>query len=165
VPNLEQADIVDAVLGGAGAAWIKQSLGNTLRLIRPIIVLDEGHRAYSRLARDTLAGLNPRFLLELSATPNRGLSNILVNVSGRELKDEQMIKLPIRLEVGRKLRWQITLQNAVDRLAELESRRVPFRMARAGTSGRSCSCAWTAPGRTSATRAASWSMRKTPSNS
>jgi type III restriction enzyme len=34
VPNLEQADIVDAVLGGAGAAWIKQSLGNTLRLIR-----------------------------------------------------------------------------------------------------------------------------------
>ncbi len=119
VPNLEQADIVEAALGGEGAAWVKQSLGNTLRIIRPIIVLDEGHRAYSKMARDTLAGLNPRFLLELSATPDPGLSNILVNVSGRELKDEEMIKLPIRLEVGHKLRWQATLQNAVDRLDEL----------------------------------------------
>lgn len=120
VPNLEQADIVEAALGGAGTAWIKQSLGNTLRIIRPIIVLDEGHRAYSPLARQTLAGLNPRFVLELSATPDRGLSNILVNVPGRALKDEEMIKLPIRLEVGRNLRWQTTLQNAVDRLDELD---------------------------------------------
>jgi type III restriction enzyme len=119
VPNLEQADIVEAALGGEGSAWIKQSLGNTLRIIRPVIVLDEGHRAYSKTARDTLAGLNPRFLLELSATPDAGLSNILVNVSGRSLKDEEMIKLPIRLEVGHRLRWQTTLQNAVGRLDEL----------------------------------------------
>ena len=110
VPNLEQADIVEAALGGEGAAWVKQSLGNTLRIIRPIIVLDEGHRAYSEMARDTLAGLNPRFLLELSATPDAGLSIILVNVSGQKLKDEEMIKLPIRLEVGHRLRWQTTLQ-------------------------------------------------------
>ncbi|HLH51850.1 MAG TPA: DEAD/DEAH box helicase family protein [Roseiarcus sp.] len=120
VSNLEQADLAEAALGGESVGWIKQSLGNTLRLIRPIIVLDEGHRAYSEMARGTLASLNPRFLLELSATPDRSLSNILVNVSGRALKDEEMIKLPIRLEVGRKLRWQTTLQNALDRLGELE---------------------------------------------
>src|SRR5581483_9856777 len=120
VPNLEQADIVEAALGGESAAWIKQSLGNTLRIVRPVIVLDEGHRAYSETARGTLAGLNPRFLLELSATPDRGLSNILVNISGRALKDEEMIKLPIRLDVGRKIEWQSTLQNALDRLNELE---------------------------------------------
>jgi type III restriction enzyme len=120
VPNLEQLDLADAALGGEGAAWIKQSLGNTLRVIRPVIVLDEGHRAYSKIARQTLAGLNPRFMLELSATPDREQSNILVNVSGRALKDEEMIKLPIRLDVGRNLKWQTTLQHSLDRLNDLE---------------------------------------------
>lgn len=120
VPNLEGLDIVEAAIGGPDAAWIKQSLGNTLRIIRPMIVLDEGHRAYSPLARATLASFNPRFLLELSATPDRGQSNILVSVSGQALKHEDMIKLPIRLEVGRRLSWQMTLRNAVDRLNELE---------------------------------------------
>ena len=115
VPNLEQLDLAEAALGGEGAAWIKQSLGNTLRVIRPVIVLDEGHRAYSEIARQTLAGLNPRFMLELSATPDRKQSNILVNVSGRALKDEEMIKLPIRLDVGQNLKWQTTLQHALDR--------------------------------------------------
>ncbi len=59
-------------------------------------------------------------MLELSATPDRAQSNILVNISGRALKDEEMIKLPIRLEVAQKVSWQTTLQNAVDRLNELD---------------------------------------------
>lgn len=126
VPNLDQADLAEATLGGEGAAWVKQSLGNTLRIVRPVIVLDEGHRAYSEMARNTLARLNPRFLLELSATPDRGLSNILVNISGRALKEEEMIKLPIRLDVGRKVTWQTTLQNALDRLDELEKKARKF---------------------------------------
>jgi type III restriction enzyme len=121
VPNLEHIDLVEAALGGGGAAWIKQSLGNTLRVIRPVIVLDEGHRSYSEIARGTLASLNPRFMLELSATPDRTRSNILVSVSGRALKNEDMIKLPIRLGVGRNLRWQTTLQHALDRLDEIET--------------------------------------------
>ncbi len=62
-------------------ASIKQSLGNVLRLVRPMIVMDEGHKAYSDIARGTLAGMNSRFLLELSATPNAARSNVLVNVS------------------------------------------------------------------------------------
>src|SRR5262245_27032368 len=120
VPNLEQLGLAEAALGGEGTAWIKQRLGNTLRVLRQVLVLDEGHRAYSEIARKTLAGLNPRFMLELSATPNREQSNILVNVSGRALKDEEMIKLPIRLDVGRNLKWQTTLQRALDRLDDLE---------------------------------------------
>lgn len=118
IPNLDEYDLAEGE-GTPGLA-IKQSLGNTLRIVRPVIVMDEGHRAYSAIARETLAGFNPRFLLELSATPGRNLSNILVNVSGTALKDEEMIKLPIRLEVGKKLPWQATLQNAVERLDELE---------------------------------------------
>lgn len=118
VPNLDEYDLADGK--GTPGITIKQSLGNTLRIVRPVIVMDEGHRAYSETARQTLAGFNPRFLLELSATPDRNLSNILVNVSGTALKDEEMIKLPIRLDVAKKQRWQATLQNAVDRLNDLE---------------------------------------------
>lgn len=118
IPNLDQYDLADGE-GTPGLA-IKQSLGNTLRIVRPVIVMDEGHRAYSETARKTLAGFNPRFLLELSATPDRSLSNILVNVSGTALKEEEMIKLPIRLDVAKKQKWQATLQNATDRLDELE---------------------------------------------
>ena len=51
---------------------VLQSLGNVLRLIRPIIIIDEGHKAYSEIALSTLCGFNPRFILELSATPNTG---------------------------------------------------------------------------------------------
>ena len=42
---------------------------------------------------------NPKFILELSATPNKKEhhSNILVSVSGGDLKKEEMIKLPINI--------------------------------------------------------------------
>jgi type III restriction enzyme len=130
IPNLDAYDLGEG--DGAAGMGIRHSLGNALRLIRPVIVLDEGHRAYSKTARDTLAGFNPRFLLELSATPDRRLSNILVNVSGRALKEEEMIKLPIRLEVEKKTNWKDTLQQAVDRLNDLQKRARKFQ----GQSGR-----------------------------
>ena len=78
---------------------IKHSLGNVLKLIQPLIVIDEGHRAYTEKAKNTLLDFNPRFILELSATPNKEKhhSNILVSVSGSELKKEEMIKLPINI--------------------------------------------------------------------
>jgi len=50
-------------------AIVKDSLGNALRAIRPVVVLDEGHKGYSRLAMQTLYGFNPAFVLELTATP------------------------------------------------------------------------------------------------
>jgi type III restriction enzyme len=71
-------------------------------------------------------GGNPRFMLELSATPDRLHSNILVSVSGRALKDEEMIKLPIRLDVAKNLKWQATLQQALDRLNDLEKKARTF---------------------------------------
>jgi type III restriction enzyme len=67
---LERVENLDAY-GRAGDLWplIKDSLGNVLRLVRPIIVMDEGHRAISDLAFATLYGFNPCFLVELTATP------------------------------------------------------------------------------------------------
>ena len=106
-----------------GSVSLKQSLGNVLRLVRPVIVVDEGHRAYSETARETLCGFNPKFILELSATPNANgklHSNALVNVSGQALKDEQMIKLPINLINEEKSEWKHALSLAHSKLSELE---------------------------------------------
>jgi type III restriction enzyme len=116
VPNLETNDLADGTPGS-----IKQSLGNTLRLVRPIIILDEGHRAYSETARKTLGGMNPRFMLELTATPDRTQSNILVKIGGKRLRDAEMIKLPIQLVADEKAQWKDTLKAALDKRAELEA--------------------------------------------
>ena len=109
-------------LGGVKGISVKHSLGNAIRIARPIVVMDEGHKAYSELARKTLSGLNPKFMLELSATPNmkEHLSNVLVSVSGVKLKEEEMIKLPINVTNAKRGDWKKTLCQAYEKLKELE---------------------------------------------
>lgn len=126
VPNLDQNDLADMGFAEGivpGSISVKQSLGNVLRLVRPVVVIDEGHKAYSDTARDTLAGFNPRFILELSATPNtnnKHQSNLVVNVPGADLKDEEMIKLPINVINESKGGWKHTLTLAHAKQQELE---------------------------------------------
>lgn len=113
-------------------ALIKQSLFNVLKLLRPTVILDEAHKAYGSpdMVRnkgfvEAVNRLNPRFVLELSATPKLGISNILVNVSGLALKEEEMIKLPIQLRNFPNSDWRYTLaQTKVerDRLEEVANR-------------------------------------------
>lgn len=103
-----------------------QSLGNTLKLIRPLIVLDEGHNAYSIDRRRLLGEFNPRFLLELTATPNREYSNILVKIGGQRLRDAEMIKLPIELVADMNAPWKDTLKAALDQRAELERQALAY---------------------------------------
>ncbi len=125
VPNLRINDLADmGYMDGIvpGSLSIKQSLGNVLCLQRPVVIIDEGHKAYSDTARETLCGFNPRFMVELSATPNTGgrhQSNMLVNVPGRDLKDEEMIKLPINVENEDKGGWKHTLTLAHQKLGDL----------------------------------------------
>ena len=108
---------------------IKHSLFNVLKLLRPVVILDEAHKAYgSKTAENndefvkSVNRLNPRFVLELSATPKLGISNILVNVSGADLQKEEMIKLPIELRDFPNSGWKETLaetKRARDRLEEI----------------------------------------------
>jgi type III restriction enzyme len=120
IPNLDAYS--DVTIG-----WhvVKDSLGNVLRRIRPVVVLDEGHKGYSKLALGTVYGFNPAFVLELSATPvdrpRDGLhSNWLVDVRGVDLDAEGMIKLPINLRVLPGTDWRRGLRAAVDKLRELQ---------------------------------------------
>lgn len=81
------------VIGEGGAA--RRSLANVIRMNRPVVILDEAHKAYGGSGQeysDTINDLNPRLVVEMSATPNPGISNLLVNVSGTDLWREEMIK-------------------------------------------------------------------------
>lgn len=111
---------------------VKDSLGNALRIIRPVVVLDEGHKAVSDLAFDTLYGFNPCFVLELTATPQdvqpKGgkkpspgrYANVLVEVMGTELDREGMIKMPLNLDARQGTDWKATLNVALQRLQTLD---------------------------------------------
>ena len=129
---LEMTPNLDAYRAGL-FPMVKDSLGNALRIIRPVVVLDEGHKAISDLAFETLYGLNPCFVLELTATPGdvqpRGgqnprpgrYANLLVEVTGRELDREGMIKIPLNLEPRQGTDWRATLNAAMTTLDALHS--------------------------------------------
>jgi hypothetical protein len=94
------------------------SIGNLVRLCRPAVILDEGHKATSDLARRTIDGFNPSVVVELSATPAAG-TNILSRVTGNELLEEEMIKLPLNIATSDQKSWRDVLTQARDRRAAL----------------------------------------------
>jgi type III restriction enzyme len=106
---------------------VQDSLGNVLRFIRPVVVMDEGHRAYSKTALGTVYGFNPSFVIELSATPKDRpndrpprYANWLVDVRGKDLADEDMIKLPINVKVKSSDDWRDCLREGLELLNGLQ---------------------------------------------
>lgn len=91
VPNLD-------IISGADSAFpqIRTSLGNAMRMSKPFIIIDEIHKVFSEQARQTIDNLNPEMVLGLSATPKEEM-NILVKVTGLELKDADMVKLDMHI--------------------------------------------------------------------
>lgn len=115
IPNLDTFEQTGPFAAGA----VKSSLGNTLRILKPVIVLDEGHKAYGELAQSTLLGFNPAFVLELSATPT-AQSNKLVKIAGQELLREEMIKLDINVYNRASADWHDTMLASHQHRAKLE---------------------------------------------
>lgn len=139
VPNLSQYDLAD---GGPAWPMVKDSVGNALRIIRPVVVMDEGQKATSNLAFQTLYGFNPTFVLELSATPKdvraqnatatldampARTANVLVEISGRELEQEGMIKMPLNIQPMTGTDWKDTLRASLDRLRALDASAKAYR--------------------------------------
>ena len=90
-------------------------------LLKPLVIIDEGHKAYGKQARNTVRNFNPGFILELSATPPPN-SNELVKITGRELHEEDMIKLDIHLTNKTSLDWKDTMLASFERRNELEKK-------------------------------------------
>ncbi|MCG6553126.1 MAG: DEAD/DEAH box helicase family protein [Candidatus Magnetominusculus sp. LBB02] len=127
IANLDTADLGDDGCNVIRGISIKHSLGNVMRLLRPIAVFDEGHKGATKLAQDTVNSFNASFILELSATP-KDHSNVLVNVGGVELKKEQMIKLPINVISYKEPNWQHTLNQAHAKTIELNKLAVKYQV-------------------------------------
>jgi type III restriction enzyme len=89
--------------------------------------MDEAHNARTQLSFDTLARFNPSCIIEFTATPEtthkpekgQFASNILYHVSAAELKDEKMVKLPVKLET--RLEWKEVLAEALKTQRTLEA--------------------------------------------
>jgi len=108
-----------ALSASSAVSLLKTSLANLVRLCEPAVILDEGHKATSKLARETIEGFNLSIVVELSATPHKE-ANVLVRVKGQELLEEEMIKLPINVANSSVTSWKDCLTQARDKREALK---------------------------------------------
>lgn len=116
-PNMEMLVEDEAT----GQYLVKTSIGNLVKMCRPVVILDEGHKATSQLAQSTIEGFNSSILVELSATPHKG-ANVLARVSGQQLLDEHMIKLPLNIGTSGMSDWKALLTRARDKRQALQNK-------------------------------------------
>lgn len=93
------------------------ALIQVLRQLSPVTVVDESHNASSDLSIEMLNNLNPSFVLDLTATPRKN-SNIISYVDARELKKENMVKLPV--VVYNRTTRQSVIQDAIQLRGSIE---------------------------------------------
>ena len=110
-PGLERND------EGQHKGDIRFSFANLLHLHRPLVIMDEAHKAGSDLSQLVYERISPTAMIEFTATP-KGFNNILHSVSAQELKDEEMIKMPVVLDEADT--WQGAVNSAILKRAELQ---------------------------------------------
>ncbi len=110
-PGLERND--DGPMKGD----IRFSFANLMHLHRPLVIMDEAHKAGTSLSQDVYERINPSALIEFTATP-KGFNNILHSVTAQALKDEEMIKMPVVLDEAET--WQGAVNSAILKRAELQ---------------------------------------------
>ena len=94
----------------------KFSFANLMHIHRPLMIVDEAHNAVTGLTREMQARVNPSAIIEFTATPRLN-SNILHSVTAQELKQEEMIKLPVMLSEHDT--WQNAVNGAIAARASL----------------------------------------------
>jgi|PersoiStandDraft_1058852.scaffolds.fasta_scaffold00436_7 type III restriction enzyme len=117
---------VEAKLEKGDGGVITYSLANVLSMWEPVVVVDEAHNARTGLSFETLERFSPSCIVEFTATPQlehdpaheKYASNVIAQSSAAQLKAEQMIKLPIKLET--KPDWHAVLEDTVQKQKELE---------------------------------------------
>lgn len=86
--------------------------------LRPVVIVDESHHARSTLSKQMLRDFNPRFVLDLTATPTKE-SNLISIVDAIHLRRENMVKLPVFV-MNRNNQLDV-LSNAIQMQAILEA--------------------------------------------
>jgi type III restriction enzyme len=106
-------------------AGIIPSLANAIAVHRPVVIMDEAHNARTSLSFATLERFSPSCVIEFTATPQEKSnsndepgSNVLHHVCAGELKAEDMIKLPIELDL--EADWKRAISASLAHRRELE---------------------------------------------
>lgn len=123
-PNLDYISSQDSIF-----PLIKTSLGNAVRVSSPFIIIDEIHKVFTPMARKTIDNLNPEMILGLTATPKDEM-NILVRITGSELKEEEMVKLDMHIipPPGRKEdNWKLMIKEIKSHRDNLEKIAVKYK--------------------------------------
>ncbi len=89
-PFAKQVKDSPALLEGTDETALIQ----VVRSYNPVVIVDESHHAKTSLSIEMLKDFNPRFVLDLTATPRKG-SNVIAFVEASELKRANMVKLPV----------------------------------------------------------------------
>ena len=110
----------DGPLLAGDVGKVKHCVANLMRLLRPIVIVDESHNFYSDQTVRTLKDFWPQVIVELTATPKKDFSNVLFAVSALALKTEHMIKLPIVL-ANHSSGWQSAVDDALLTRQRLEN--------------------------------------------
>ncbi len=97
------------------------ALIQVLRHLSPVVIVDESHNAGSDLSVEMLNNLNPSFIMDLTATPREN-SNIISYVDARELKSENMVKLPV--VVYNRTTRQSVIQDAIQLRGNIEKQAI-----------------------------------------
>ena len=120
---------------------MKHSLFNLFKMLRPV-VLDEAHKAYgSRTASAnqefvrSVNRLTPAWSSSFPPTPQRRHQQPAGGHWRPELKNEQMIKLPVQVSSFRNTEWQHTLAQAHDELNGWRPTRRPCSITAGAISG------------------------------
>lgn len=99
---------------------IRFSFVNLMAFHRPLVIVDEAHKAGTSLSFDMLAALCPSCIVEFTATPStdpHNGSNVLFRASAAEVKAAEMIKLPIILTEHPD--WRAAIHDAIETRARL----------------------------------------------
>ncbi len=99
---------------------LKFSFVNLMAFHRPLVIVDEAHKAGTNLSFDMLAALRPSCIVEFTATPNndpQNGSNVVFRASAAEVKAAEMIKLPVILTEHPD--WRAAIHDTIDTLGRL----------------------------------------------
>lgn len=117
-PHFGKIDKTEGMEYDADKKRVKYSSANLLFHHQPVVIVDEAHNVISNLSQELLGRINPSAVVELTATPQPN-NNTLYNVRASELKEEQMIKLPI--ELREHFDWQQAVVESIAKRSELEA--------------------------------------------
>ena len=107
IETMEHISAEEAEEKGLNEGSLKYSFANLMFYHRPLMIVDEAHNAVSELSAEVQRRLRPGAIIEFTATPKER-NNILHSVTASALKDEEMIKLPIRLRPHHSWREAVT---------------------------------------------------------